>query len=75
MKLKNMKAKMMEIEIAIQESKAAYNDALQSLEKISNEIHKLRQDQNFEHSLFTGDEVCLFPITSSFINKREHILM
>lgn len=57
MKLKNMKSRMIEIETEVQESKTAYNDALQNLEEISNEIHRLRQDQAFENSLFSGDEV------------------
>ena len=29
----------------VQRTKAAYNEALQNLEKISDEIHKLREDQ------------------------------
>jgi hypothetical protein len=33
------------MESEIQQAKAAYNQALQNLEKISDEIHKLREDQ------------------------------
>jgi hypothetical protein len=35
----------MEMETEVQATKAAYNEALQNLEKISDEIHKLREDQ------------------------------
>jgi chaperonin cofactor prefoldin len=33
------------MEADVQRTKAAYNEALQNLEKISDEIHKLREDQ------------------------------
>lgn len=33
------------METDVQGAKAAYNEALQNLEKISDEIHKLREDQ------------------------------
>jgi SH3 domain-binding protein 5 (SH3BP5) len=33
------------METEIQKAKSDYNEALQSLEKISDEIHKLREDQ------------------------------
>lgn len=33
------------MESEVQGAKTAYNEALQNLEKISDEIHKLREDQ------------------------------
>lgn len=33
------------METEVQRAKATYNEALQNLEKISDEIHKLREDQ------------------------------
>lgn len=33
------------METEVQKAKSAYNEALQNLEKISDEIHKLREDQ------------------------------
>lgn len=33
------------MEAEVQQAKSSYNEALQSLEKISDEIHKLREDQ------------------------------
>ena len=33
------------METEVQQAKAEYNEALQNLEKISDEIHKLREDQ------------------------------
>lgn len=33
------------MEAEVQQAKTSYNEALQSLEKISDEIHKLREDQ------------------------------
>jgi hypothetical protein len=33
------------MEKEVQRAKAAYNEALQNLEKISDEIHKMREDQ------------------------------
>lgn len=48
---------MTELEIEIQKTKAAYNDALHNLEKISNEIHKLRQEQAFDSMIFLEHEV------------------
>lgn len=44
-KLRNLKLKIIEMETDVQKTKAAYNEALQNLEKISDEIHKLREDQ------------------------------
>ncbi|CRL00733.1 CLUMA_CG013989, isoform A [Clunio marinus] len=44
-KLRNLKTKIVETEREVQQAKAAYNEALQNLEKISDEIHKLREDQ------------------------------
>lgn len=34
----------MDMESEVQRAKATYNEALQNLEKISDEIHKLRED-------------------------------
>lgn len=45
-KLRNLKSRIIEMETEVQKAKAAYNEALQNLEKISDEIHKLREDQN-----------------------------
>lgn len=53
-----MKSKIIEMESEVQQQKAAYNNALQNLEKISDEIHKLREDQKLEG--FHEDEVCSF---------------
>lgn len=44
-KLRNLKTRIMDMEAEVQTAKAAYNEALQNLEKISDEIHKLREDQ------------------------------
>lgn len=44
-KLRNMKTRIIEMEKEVQRAKAAYNEALQNLEKISDEIHKMREDQ------------------------------
>ncbi|KAG5674275.1 hypothetical protein PVAND_004255 [Polypedilum vanderplanki] len=44
-KLRSLKLKIVELETEVQRTKAAYNEALQNLEKISDEIHKLREDQ------------------------------
>lgn len=55
-KLRFMKSKIIEMESEVQQTKAAYNNALQNLEKISDEIHKLREDQKLEG--FHEDEVC-----------------
>lgn len=43
------------MEIEVQQTKAAYNEALQNLEKISDEIHKLREDQKLNEF---HEEVC-----------------
>lgn len=40
-----MKSRIIEMETEVQQAKTSYNEALQSLEKISDEIHKLREDQ------------------------------
>lgn len=40
-----MKLRIIEMESEVQKAKSAYNDALQNLEKISDEIHKLREEQ------------------------------
>jgi SH3 domain-binding protein 5 (SH3BP5) len=40
-----MKTRIIEMEKEVQRAKAAYNEALQNLEKISDEIHKLREEQ------------------------------
>lgn len=45
----------MEMETEVQRAKACYNEALQSLEKISDEIHKLREDQKLNE--YHEDEV------------------
>lgn len=50
-----MKLKIIEMETEVQKNKIAYNEALQNLEKISDEIHKLREDQK----LNSFDEVNL----------------
>lgn len=53
-----MKSKIIEMEKDVQQTKANYTNALQNLEKISDEIHKLREDQKLEG--FHEDEVsCL----------------
>ena len=44
-KLRNMKTRIIEMEKEVQRAKAAYNEALQNLEKISDEIHKMREDE------------------------------
>lgn len=44
-KLRNLKSRIIEMETEVQQAKASYNEALQSLEKISDEIHKLKEDQ------------------------------
>jgi ABC-type Fe3+-citrate transport system substrate-binding protein len=43
------------MESEVQRAKADYNEALQNLEKISDEIHKLREDQKL--SEYHDDEV------------------
>lgn len=40
-----MKLRIIEMESEVQKAKSAYNEALQNLEKISDEIHKLREEQ------------------------------
>lgn len=35
----------------VQRAKAAYNEALQNLEKISDEIHKMREDQKLNEEV------------------------
>lgn len=73
MKLRNMKIKMGEMENDIQKTKAAYNDALQNLEKISDEIHKLREEQKLRGSLDSEDEVSsklTHPLKFSKIKKN-----
>lgn len=47
----------MDMEAEVQTAKATYNEALQNLEKISDEIHKLREDQKL---LDFHEEVSLF---------------
>lgn len=44
-----MKLKIIEMETDVQRAKSAYNEALQSLEKISDEIHKLREDRKLNY--------------------------
>lgn len=43
------------METDVQKAKSAYNEALQNLEKISDEIHKLREEQKL--SYLPEDEV------------------
>lgn len=43
------------METDVQKAKTAYNEALQNLEKISDEIHKLREDQKLNY--MNEDEV------------------
>lgn len=44
-RLRSLKSRIIEMEAEVQKAKASYNEALQNLEKISDEIHKLREDQ------------------------------
>lgn len=47
------------METEVQQAKAAYNEALQNLEKISDEIHKLREDRKlsgFHDEVRGGDD-------------------
>jgi SH3 domain-binding protein 5 (SH3BP5) len=44
-----MKLKIIEMEKDVSKAKSAYNEALQNLEKISDEIHKLREDQKLNY--------------------------
>lgn len=46
------------METEVQKAKAAYNEALQNLEKISDEIHKLREDRKLSgfHDEVRGDD-------------------
>lgn len=40
----------MDLESKVRESKLTYNEALQNLEKISEEIHKMRDERRFSCS-------------------------
>lgn len=44
-----MKLRIIEMESEVQKAKSAYNEALQNLEKISDEIHKLREEQKLNY--------------------------
>lgn len=44
-----MKLRIIEMESDVQKAKSAYNEALQNLEKISDEIHKLREEQKLNY--------------------------
>lgn len=52
------------MEKEVQKAKSAYNEALQNLEKISDEIHKLREDQKLNGF---HEEVKLREIFKSFM--------
>lgn len=54
-RLRSLKSKIVEMEKDVLRTKATYNEALQNLEKISDEIHKLREDQKLNGFLI--DEV------------------
>jgi SH3 domain-binding protein 5 (SH3BP5) len=47
--------RIIDMETEVQRAKADYNEALQNLEKISDEIHKLREDQKLNE--YHDDEV------------------
>lgn len=56
--MKSLKTRIIEMETEVQQAKAAYNEALQNLEKISDEIHKLREDRKLSgfHDEVRGDD-------------------
>lgn len=62
-KLRSLKSRIIEMEKEVQRAKATYNEALQNLEKISDEIHKLREDEKLNGFLI--DEV-------NFISNEKH---
>lgn len=53
-----MKLRIIEMESEVQKAKSAYNEALQNLEKISDEIHKLREEKKLNY--LPEDEVIKF---------------
>jgi hypothetical protein len=63
-----MKLKIIEMETDVQKAKSTYNEALQNLEKISDEIHKLREDQKLNY--MTEDEVKNLEICDCLISNN-----
>lgn len=48
--LKTQKLRINDLESKVRDSKMTYNEALQNLEKISEEIHKMRDERRFSCS-------------------------
>ncbi|XP_037047589.1 SH3 domain-binding protein 5 isoform X2 [Bradysia coprophila] len=69
--LKEQKKRIVELELKVSNAKASYNDALKSLEQISEEIHKMREERRLSNEMAENYDAndCIENSTSNFTDE------